>query len=123
MSREEGSTAVSMTRQSLKKIKCRALRSKIWYKALSKVERSLISLTIKCVEKVRSHTLAKAISGIIAKILKVLENGFMEKAEKVGREISESLIVVAERWGNKACLVWMHKEAFIKFLGVNALNI
>lgn len=122
MPRDERLADISMTKQSLTKIKRGALRSKAWYTALSKVERAILDLTIKCVERVRSHTLATTISHIVEKILNVLEGGFMERAEKVGREIAEDLISVAERWGNRTCAMWMQSEAYVKLLGVNALH-
>jgi len=110
------------TRQDLVKIKSKALRKRVWFRALSKAERAIIDLTIKCVEKVRSTVLAGAISTIVGKILQFLEEGFMTRAERVGREIAEGLCSVGERWGNEACTNWKCDKCFVKFLGVNALN-
>ena len=112
----------SMTKQGLMKVKSRALRNRTWYKTLSRMERAIIDLTIKCVEKVRSHVLAKMVSMIISKILRTLKEDFMTTAEKVGREIVEKLSVVAESWGNRTCFLWKCDKGFVKFLGVNALN-
>jgi len=110
------------TRQDLVKIKSRALRTRVWFRALSKIERAIIDLTIKCVEKVRSNVLAGTISTIVGKILQFLEEGFMTRAERVGYEIAERLCSVGEGWGNEACSSWKCEKCFIKFLGVNALN-
>jgi hypothetical protein len=104
------------------KIKTRALRQRVWFRALSRVERGIIDLTIGCVEKVRSPILVQTLLRIISKILGTLEEGFMIKAETVGREIAEKLCVFAERWGNKTLSVWKYDRGFVKFLGVNALN-
>jgi len=54
--------------------------------------------------------------------LQFLEEGFMTRAERVGREIAEGLCSVGERWGNEACTNWKCDKCFVKFLGVNALN-
>ncbi|MDH5462645.1 MAG: hypothetical protein OEX09_10555, partial [Candidatus Bathyarchaeota archaeon] len=78
------------------KVKSRALRNRTWYKTLSRMERAIIDLTIKCVEKVRSHVLAQMVSMIISKILRTLKEDYMTTAEKVGLEIIEKLSVVAE---------------------------
>ena len=112
----------SMTKQGLMKVKSRALRNRTWYKILNRMERAIIDLTIKCVEKVRSHVLAKMVSMIITKILRTLKEDFMTTAEKVGREIVEKFSVVAESWGNRKCFLWKFDKGFVKFLGVNALN-
>ena len=110
------------TRQDLAKVKSRALRTKVWFRAISKVERTILDLTIKCVEKVRSRFLAGIISTIVSKILQSLGEGFVTRAERVGHDIAETLCAIGERWGNKACSAWKCDKCFIKFLGVNALN-
>jgi len=110
------------TRQDLLEIKTKALRTKVWFRALSKVERAIIDLTIRCVEKIRSNVLAGTVAKIINKILQSLEQDFMTRAERVGREIAERLCRLGERWGNEACTNWKCDRCFIKFLGVNALN-
>ena len=94
----------------------------MWFRAISKVERAIVDLTIKCVEKIRSTILAGTISAIVAKILQCLEDGFTTRADKVGHEIVERLCSVGERWGSEAHLVWKYDKCFIRFLGVNALN-
>jgi len=110
------------TKQDLVKIKSRAMRTRVWFRALSKVERAIIDLTIKCVEKVRSNVLAGTISAIVGKILRFLEEGFMTRAERIGNKIVEELCAVGERWGNEACSTWKCDKCFVRFLGVNALH-
>jgi len=120
---EEGEIKVfSLTKQGLMKVKSKALRIGTWYKTLSRMERAIVDLTIKCVEKVRSNILARAISTIINKLLQSLGESFMERAERVGYKITEKLCVIGERWGNKACSTWKCDSCFVKFLGVNTLN-
>jgi len=110
-------------RQDLVKIKSKALRARIWFSALSKVERTIIDLTIKCVEKVRSTVLASTISAIVNKILPYLQGDFMTEAEKVGQGIVERLCIVGGTWGNKTCSTWRSDRYFVRFMGVNTLNI
>jgi len=111
-----------IAKKDLLKVKTRALRLNIWFKALSKIERAILDLTLKCVERVRSHTLEAAISTIIEKILKAFECRFIIKAEKVGREIARQVCIIAEKWGNKDASTWKLDEGFIRFLGINAVN-
>jgi hypothetical protein len=110
------------TKQELMKIRSRALRTRIWFRTLSKVERGIIDLTIKCVEKIRSNVLVRTISTIITKLLESLGESFMERAERTGHKIAASLCSLGERWKNKSCLTWKSDKCFVKFLGVNALN-
>ena len=110
------------TKQDLLKIRSRALRTRIWFRALSKVERAIVDLTIRCIAKIRSNVLARTISMIVSKLLWSLEEGFMKRAERIGCEIAESLCTLGERWGNNAFSTWKYDKRFIKLLGVNALN-
>ncbi|RLI44627.1 hypothetical protein DRO69_06950 [Candidatus Bathyarchaeota archaeon] len=104
------------------KIKARALRHRVWFKILSKAERAIIDLTIKCVERIRSRILTNVISKILDKILKTLKNNFLDIVNKVGRETVERLCRIAKKWGNKAASSWKYDLVFIRFLGINATN-
>jgi len=104
------------------KIRLRALRTRVWFKALSKVERAIVDLTIKCIERIRSNVLARIISTIVSKLLESLEEGFMKRAERIGCKIAERLCTLSERWGNKSCSTWKRDKCFVQFLGVNTLN-
>jgi hypothetical protein len=104
------------------RIRSKALRNGAWYKTLSRAERAIVDLTIRCVEKVRSPILAKTVSQIIGRIKKTLSEGFLDVAEKVGYDIAERLHRIGEAWGNKNAQKWKHDEVFIKFLGIMALN-
>ena len=111
-----------LTRQGLVKVKSVAIRRGVWYDALSKAERAIIDLTIKCVENVRSSVLARAITRILGKIPQTLQKCFVEKAHEAGSDLAKHLSMVAEKWGNKTAQKWKHDKKFIRFLGVTALN-
>ena len=104
------------------KARTRAVRQRIWFKALSKVERGILDLTIRCIERVRSRILNRMISDIVAKILKNLKPSFLETATKVGREIAYEICEIALKWGNLRASSWRHDSDFIQFLGVTAVN-
>ena len=110
------------TSQGLTRIKTRALRGRVWFKATSTLERSIVDLTIRCVKRIRSPVLARTVSAIIGKILATLENGFLTKAEKIGVPIAERLCGFAVAWGNRKATNWRQNLRFIQFLGVNAIN-
>jgi hypothetical protein len=118
--REEGPRVIE--RQDLLKIKTKALRLNVWFRALSRTERALTDLTLRCVEKVRSNLLEAAISNIIDKILKALECTFLVRAEEIGSKIAKQLCNIGEQWGNKQAASWKQDKHFITFLGVNSLN-
>jgi len=119
---EKGKVVALVTRQDLAKIKLKALRMRIWFRALSKIERAIVDLTIKCVEKIRSNVLTETIAMIVDKISYYLEENFVAKAEQVGRSIAEALSAFGVRWGNEECSAWKNDRCFVRFIGVMALN-
>lgn len=111
-----------LTSKALKKIKTRALRRKLWFKALSSLERSVVDLTIRCVEEVRSRTLEKAILTVLNKLFEFLNARHLNQAMKVGREIAEQICEIALKWGNLQAWTWKYDMNFVRFLGVSALS-
>jgi len=111
-----------LTRQGLMKVRTRALRKGVWFKALSRIERSIVDLTIRCVERVHSDVLMKMVVAILDKLLETLEEEYLKRVERVGREIAEKICEIACRWGNPYAWTWKYDKSFVKFLGINAMN-
>lgn len=123
MNVSERRIAVTLTtRKDLLKIKSKALRTNVWFRDLSRVERAIMDLTIKCVDTIRSAMLAGTILKIVNKILQYLGKDFMARAERAGYEITERLCAFGDRWGNKTCTAWKFDKRFVRFQGVNLLN-
>lgn len=120
--KREGKWQNLVTGQGLTKIKIRALRRRVWFKVLSRVERGIVDLTIRCVEKIRSPILTRVIFDIVRKVLKTLESKFLENVNKAGSAIAEKVCRIALGWGNVSASSWKHDSGFIRFLGVNAVN-
>jgi hypothetical protein len=114
--------ALLLTVQGLLKAKSKARKNGIWYEALSCAERAIIDLTIRCVEIIRSPTLARTITKIVSKIKQALGKSFLQKAQEVGSDLAKNLSLVASKWGHKTAQEWKDDHQFIKFLGVTVLN-
>jgi len=104
------------------KIRTRALRKGAWFKALSRIERSIVDLTIRCVERVHSKVLIKTVVAILDKLLETLEENYLKRVESLGREIAEKICEIAMLWGNPYACTWKDDSSFVKFLGMNAAN-
>lgn len=111
-----------LTKQNLQKVKTRALRKGVWYKVLPRIERSIVDLTIRCVERISSDVLMKTVVAILDKLLQSLEEDYLKRVERIGREIAEKICEIARRWGNPHAWTWKYDFSFVKFLGVNAAN-
>jgi len=111
-----------LTRHGLMNARTRAVRQRIWFRALSHVERSIVDLTIRCVEKIRSRVLARIVTTIVTKILTRLTPSFLETAMRVGRDLADEISEIAREWGNMSASRWRHDFDFMRYLGVRAIN-
>jgi hypothetical protein len=110
-------------REGLAKLKTLAVRRGLWFKVLSAVERAVVDLTLKVVERVRSSVLKEALKSIASKVVEALKSrSFKERAMAIGRALAERLVRIAERLGNKRAREWAEDPSFVMYLGVSWLN-
>lgn len=106
----------------LARIRSRAIRRGVWFKALSRIERGILDLTIKVTDKVRSQLLLKTLRSIVKKLLTALESKVTLWVRKVGRSLAKKLSLTAERWGNISARKWAEDKGFIQYLAVMKMN-
>jgi len=110
-------------REGLAKLKTLAVRRGLWFKVLSAVERAVVDLTLKVVERVRSSVLKEVLKSIASKVVEALKSrSFKERAMAIGRALAERLVRIAERLGNKRAREWAEDPRFVMYLGVSWLN-
>lgn len=106
----------------LASIKQRAMRKGVWFKVLSKVERAIIDLTIKCVQKVHSSKLAKIVATIVNKLADYSKSRLKRLMDEVGRSLVRKLSRIAQNWGNKSAAQWVEDSDFVQYLAVTHLS-
>ena len=111
-----------MTGEWLESVRRRALRKRVWFKVLTKLERGLVNLTIRCVDEVHSPRLAWLIGRVVCKILKACRSRFVMQVVKRGYDLAGEMSRVAVSWGYDQASLWVQDKAFIRSLGVNAAN-
>ncbi|NIR13151.1 MAG: hypothetical protein GWN86_04050 [Desulfobacterales bacterium] len=102
-------------------IRRKAWRKKVWYKALSRVERGLVSLTIRCVDRVQSSKLAVLLNAIVKRLEIALESRVKRLMEEVGRPLARRISRIAQDWGHKSALKWTGEEGFVRYLTIMSL--
>jgi hypothetical protein len=105
-----------ITREVLIGMKTRGLRRRLWYCTLSRIERGLVDLTIRWVDKVRSGRLAETLVRILAKLAMALETG-MGRVLGRGRILALKASELAVEWGNGSAFYWRFETAFANALG------
>jgi hypothetical protein len=111
-----------ISRRDLQWTKQKAIRGRMWFKVLERIERAIVDLAIRCVDWVRSARLEAIIANIIEKLENAFVNDFDMLVERVGRPLAEKLSRIASAWGNVSALAWGSEKAFLRYLTVLHLN-
>jgi hypothetical protein len=104
-----------LTGRKLAGLKTRALRKRVWFRVLDRIERGLLDLTIRWVDNVRSGRLTETLLRILVKLARAMEQG-VARVLIVGRELALQASVLAVRWGNSQAYEWRFDRAF--WLGI-----
>lgn len=112
----------TLERKELIKLKLKALRSGVWFKALKRIDRALIDLTLKVSNEVHSHTLAKALLSVATRVQNALRNRISHVVDKIGFRFARQLSLIAEKMGNTAAKTWRTDPSFAKFLAIMYIN-
>ena len=99
-----------------------ALRRGVWYRALSRVERGVLDLTIRCVDSVKSPKLAEVLAAIIQKLQQAAENMNDRLTRTIGIPLVQKVSKIAVRWGNHSAKNWASNFQFAAFLAVMEKN-
>jgi len=118
-----GWNSAFLSRFELAKLRVKARRRGVWFKMLSRVERGLIDLTIKAVEKVRSFLLARSLISVVEKLLEAMESEVARLMRTVGRQLARKLSEIAQSWGNKSARLWATDFSFVQYLAVTQKNL
>src|SRR3989449_6882986 len=94
-----------ITREVLGGLKTRGLRRRLWYSTLSRMERGLVDLTIRWVDKVRSGRMTETLLRILEKLAMALETG-MGRVLGRGRVLAARASELAVGWGNGSAFYW-----------------
>ena len=111
-----------LEKAQLMKLRLKAIRAGVWFRALPRIDRVLVDLTIKVAGIVRSFTLAKSILSVIRKLDDLLESKFLRAIREIGFPVSRRLSLVAQKWGNVIAKNWSSDGCFARFLAVMNLN-
>ena len=111
-----------LDKTQLVKLKLKAMRAGVWFRALPRIDRVLVDLTIKVTSNVRSVTLAKCILSITRKLEGLLESKLVRAIREIGFSIACKLSLFAQKWGNILAKSWVSDMRFARFLAVMNLN-
>jgi hypothetical protein len=103
-------------------LKRKAMRAGVWYRALPRIDRVLVDLTIKVSDTVRSQRLAKSILAIAGKLTGLLESSLQRAIREIGLPITQKLSQFAQQWGYSAAAEWANDKDYARYWAVMKLN-
>lgn len=110
------------SRGSLLSIRRKAQRKRVWFKVLSPIERGLISLTIRCVDRVRSSKLVAMLRNVMERLEEALRSRVERLMVEVGWPLARKIAYYAFFWGNRDALNWALDASFARYLTVAHMN-
>jgi len=110
------------TRNFLVRVRSKALRTGVWFRALSSDDRTFLSLTIRVVDRVRSALVGREIVKVLKKIKDALKSPFVRLMESLGLERARRISEQAHSWGYKGAGSWEYSFGFVRYLTVIELN-
>jgi hypothetical protein len=120
---QQNSTFSFLDKTQLIELKRRAMRAGVWFRALPRIDRVLVDLTIKVARCVRSRILANRILSITGKLEVLLESGLARAIRDFGFPLACKLSLLAQKWGNESAQEWAKDAGFARFLAIMKLNV
>jgi hypothetical protein len=111
-----------LEKAQLMKLKLKAIRAGVWFKALPRIDRVLVDLTIKVAGAVRSFTLAQNLLAVIRKLESIMESRFVRAVKEIGFPIARNLGLIAQKWGNATAKNWESDKGFARYLAAMSFN-
>jgi hypothetical protein len=107
---------------ALASVKRLALRRRVWFKCLSRVERGIIDLTVRCVDRIKSKTLAKVVTAIMEKLRFAMESMADRLVRTIGLPLTRKISGIAVDWGLSSASQWAEDRAFARYLAFSYVN-
>jgi hypothetical protein len=95
-----------------------ALRRGVWFRALSRVERGVLDLTVRYVDNIRSSKLATLVTAILDKLQLAMESVVDRMVRLVGVPQAKKISGIAVSWGNRSASGWADDRDFARFLAL-----
>ncbi len=95
-----------------------ALRRGFWFRTLSRIERGVMDLTERCVDRIKSTKLAYVVMAILEKLKLATESTVDRLVRIVGLPLALKIVLIAQKWGNSSAKQWATDKSFACFLAV-----
>jgi len=110
------------TRHYLEGVRRKAIRGKVWYSTLDRVERGILTLSSRTIDCVKSSVLGVILVKIIAKLRDALKSPFLKRAETYGASMVDKISKQAVEWGYTEARSWSMDFGFFRYIALLDFN-
>ena len=110
------------TDEFISRLRRRALRRRIWYKALDRVERGILVLVSRVVDRVESEVLGVVLVEIVRKLRDAMKCEFVTLMETYGVKRVRDLVEYTLAWGNTSTICWANDQGYVRHVTNLKLN-
>ena len=114
--------AVMYTRSFLSDVRRKALRKGVWYKALDTLERGIISLACRVIDRVESVVLGVEIVKIMKKLVDSMKSDFVRRVEQYGLFKAKEIAKQVYQWDNSYSSMWSKNIDFARYVTLIEYN-
>ena len=111
-----------LTRGFLLKIRRRAIRKRVYYRALDRLERGILDLSSRLLDSAQSVVLLQQLFEIVMKLEEALKGRFQRHVESFGVRRVAQIIMQAVKFGYRDAVRWLRDPGFMEYLTVMDLN-
>ena len=111
-----------LSKAPLMKLRLKAIRAGVWFRALPRIGRVLVDLTIMVTSTVHSVILAKSLLVVCRKLDGLVAGRFSSFFREVGLRLAQKLSLLAQQWGNHSAKTWSSDPDFVRFLAMMHVN-
>ncbi len=110
------------TGEFLSTLRAKAVRQKVLYRALDSLERGILYLSSRIVDRVSNVTLSEQLAEIVTKLVEALKSRYQRHRESYGIDRLVEVVMQAVKLGYRDSVRWIGDHDFIDYLTVLDLN-
>jgi len=110
------------TREFLVVWRRKALRRRVWYSSLDRVERGILSLAARVVDRVESEVLGVVLVKILGKLRDAMKGEFVRHMESYGFAAAGRVAGLVVSFGDLRGREWARDLGFVRYLTVLDFN-
>ena len=104
------------TRRFLNELRRKAVRRRVLYSAIDGLERGILYLTARTVDRVSSPTLIMQLAEIVMKLQEAMESGFRRHLKRFGPRRLVEIVKQAVEMGSESAVDWVTDRGFLRYL-------